>query len=120
MDRKALLRRYKETRRPMGVFRVCNKQSGRWFIGASVDVPAMLNRQRFQLEVGSHPNPALQREWKQLGADAFAFETLDLLAPPDEPGYDPRSDLRTLEAMWRERLTGLYGTGYHDETTPGV
>jgi hypothetical protein len=120
MDRRALQRQYRETRRPMGVFRVCNKQSGRWFIGASVDVPAMLNRQRFQLEMGSHPNPALQREWKQLGADAFAFETLDQLTLPEDPAYDPKPDLRTLEVLWRERLGALYGPGYHDETTAGV
>jgi hypothetical protein len=120
MDRKALLRQYRESPRPMGVFRVCHKQSGRWYIGASLDVPAMLNRQRFQLEAGTHPNPALQREWKRLGAEAFAFETLDTLAPPDAPGYDPKPDLRTLEALWHERLTSLYGAGYHDENTPGV
>lgn len=120
MDRKALQREYKETARPMGVFRVCNKQSNRWFIGASLDVPAMLNRQRFQLDMGSHPNPALQRDWKALGADAFAFETLDLLTPPAKPGYDPKADLRTLEAMWRTRLHELYGPGYHVESTPGV
>lgn len=116
MERKTLQREYRQTQRPMGIFRVCNKQSGRWYIGATVDVPAMLNRQRFQLEHGSHANPALQREWKELGADAFAFETLDVIEPPDAPGYDPRRDLRALEALWRERLKALHGAGYHDET----
>ncbi len=122
MDRKKQLKReYLETARPMGIFRVCHKDSNRWYIGASLDVPAMLNRQRFQLDAGSHPNGALQRDWKRLGADAFAFETLDRLEPPkDQPGYDPRKDLRTLEAMWHERLRALYGAGYHVENTPGV
>jgi hypothetical protein len=85
-----------------------------WFLGTSVDVPAMLNRQRFQLDAGSHPNPALQRDWKQLGAAAFVFETLDLLTPPeDDPAYTPHGDLKTLEAMWRERLLETDGPGYH-------
>ncbi len=113
MDRKELSRKYRQAPRPMGVFRVSHKESGRWLIGASLDVPAMLNRQRFQLEAGSHPNATLQREWRQFGAEAFAFETLDLLAPREEPGWDPAADLRTLEALWRERLRQLYGPGYH-------
>ena len=33
----------------------------------------MLNRQRFQLDMGSHPNAALQRDWRQFGAEGFAF-----------------------------------------------
>ncbi len=121
MDRRELKRQYVETARPMGVFRVCHKETNRWYIGASLDVPAMLNRQRFQLEAGSHPNGALQRDFRRHGADAFAFETLDRLEPrKDQPAYDPRKDLRTLEAMWHERLHALYGAGYHDEKTPGV
>jgi hypothetical protein len=117
MNRKELQRQYKETRRPMGVFRVRNLRTGRWFLGASADVPAMLNRQRFQLDAGSHPNPALQRDWKDLGAEAFAFESLDLLAPPEnEPGYEPQGDLRALEAMWREKLRQTEGPGYHEES----
>ena len=112
MNRRELQRQYKETPRPMGVFRVRNTRSGRWFLGASPDVPAMLNRQRFQLEVGSHPNAALQRDWKESGAEVFAFETLDLLEPPDEPGYRPQDDLRALEGLWREKLAQTDGPGY--------
>ncbi len=104
----------------MGVYRVCDKQSGRWFIGASLDLGAALQRERFQLEVGTHPNPALQREWKRLGAGAFAFETLATLAPTARPGSDPRPELRKLEAVWRQRLQDLYGAGYNDETSSGV
>ena len=45
MDKKAVIRQYKETRRPMGVFQVRNKVDGKVMIGVSVDLPAMLNRQ---------------------------------------------------------------------------
>jgi len=116
MNRKELQRQYKETRRSMGVFRVRNVKNGRYFMGSSADISAMLNRQRFQLDAGSHPNSALQRDWKQLGAEAFVFEALDLLTSPDEPDYQPQGDLRTLEAMWRERLRQTEGPGYHEES----
>jgi len=56
MDKKALTRQYKETRRPMGVFQVRNTVDGKVMIGVSVDLPAMLNRQQSQLRMGGHPN----------------------------------------------------------------
>jgi hypothetical protein len=95
----------------MGVFCVRNLISRKAFVGSSVDLPAMLNRQRFQLEYGSHPNRALQRDWHELGPEAFSFETLDHLTPSAQPGYDPTEDLKTLEAMWRDTISqtgGLY------------
>jgi hypothetical protein len=104
VDRKARIREYKESFRPMGVFLVRNRESGRVLLGATADLPAMLNRQRFQLESGGHPDKELQRDWNELGADAFDFEVADTLEPPEEPGYDPAEDLKVLERMWAEKL----------------
>lgn len=104
MDRKALTRAYKEARRPMGVFRVRNTVQGRSLLGSSLDIPAMLNRQRFQLETGAHPSRPLQEDWVRLGSAAFVIEALDTLEPPDEGPHDPTEDLRTLEKLWREKL----------------
>jgi hypothetical protein len=112
MDRKARIRAYKETPRQMGVFRVRNTANGRSLIGSSVDFPAMLNRQRFQLGAGGHPDRALQKDWDECGPGAFEFETLDTLRPRDEPGFDPAADLRMLEQMWLEKLGRPGERGY--------
>jgi hypothetical protein len=112
MDRRARIREYKETPRPMGVYRVRNTANGKYLVGASADLPAMLNRQRFQLEAGSHPSRPLQRDWQEFGAAAFAFEILDTLAPSEEPGSDAAADLRVLEEMWRQKLALTDGPGY--------
>ncbi|MHB8080011.1 MAG: GIY-YIG nuclease family protein [Candidatus Krumholzibacteriia bacterium] len=113
MDRKALRREYQETPRPMGVFRVHNTANGKSFVGSSVDLPAMLNRQRAQLGFGGHPNRELQREWREMGAQAFAFEVLDTLKPREEPGWDPAGELRALEALWLEKLSPYDAQGYN-------
>lgn len=105
MDRKEQLRHYKETPRLMGVYLVRNTASGAGFIGSSVNIPGMLNRHRFQLEMGGHPNRVLQAQWDEVGDDAFLFEALDTLEPPTDPGYDPADDLATLEDMWLDRLS---------------
>jgi len=113
MDRKALIREYKEARRPMGVFQVRNVQDGRVYVGTSVDLPSMLNRQRAQLRMGAHPDKVLQADWQALGPDAFTLDILDTLDPPDEPGYDPAADLRTLEELWRAKVEAAGGAVYN-------
>lgn len=101
-----MLRRYKETPRPAGVFAVRNTVEGTMLIGVSTDLPGILNRQRFQLEMGSHPDKALQSDWNRLGPDAFVIEVLDQLEPPvEQAGYDARDELDALREMWFERLS---------------
>ena len=104
VDRKALVREYIETPRPAGVYRVRNTASGKSLVGSSPNLPGMLNRQRFRLEGDLHPDKELQADWNDLGPDAFTFETLDLLKPSDDPGYDSTEDLRALKEMWLEKL----------------
>ena len=113
MDRKARIREYKDTPRPIGVYRVRNTENGKSLVGSTVDLPAMLNRQRAQLKMGAHSNRALQKDWNELGSEAFAFEILDTLKPPDQTDYDPADDLRTLEEMWLEKLSPFDDRGYN-------
>jgi hypothetical protein len=120
MDRKALTRQYKETPRPMGVYVVRNTHSGKCFIGAARDLPAMLNSNRAQLRLGVHSNRGLQSDWNELGPDAFVFDVLDTLEPPDDqPDYDPADELRTLEQLWLERLSPFDERGYHARPREG-
>jgi len=104
-DRKAHIRKYKDTPRPAGIYRVRNTATRKSLIGSTNDLPGMLNRQRFQLESNSHPDKELQKDWSELGADCFEFETLDQMEPRDEPTYDPTEDLAVLKKMWIEKLT---------------
>ena len=113
MDRKDLIRQYKETSRPMGVYRVQNTIDDKSLVGVSADLTAILNRHQSQLKFGSHPNKRLQADWKTLGPDAFAFEVLDTLTPPDQPDYDPAEDLKVLETLWLEKLSPFDDRGYN-------
>jgi hypothetical protein len=113
MDRKAMIRSYRERRPAMGIFQVRNRRTGKVLIGATTDVPAMLNRQRAQLRLGVHPNRELQADWSALGDDAFAFEILDTITRPDHAVGDPREDLKLLETMWLQQLSPFGERGYH-------
>ena len=113
VNRKELIRQYKETRRPMGIFCVRNTSNGKILIGSSVDLPSRLNREQAQLRLGAHPNPELQKDWNALGAASFAFEALDTLIPPDGMDYDPAFDLGVLEQLWLDKLMPYGERGYN-------
>ncbi|MBL0939274.1 MAG: GIY-YIG nuclease family protein [Gemmatimonadaceae bacterium] len=105
MDRKALIRAYREHRPTMGVYCIRRRDTGRAFVGASVNVPAIFNRERLQLRFGAHGIASLQRDWNALGEEAFEFVLLDELDWPEgTPDYRPTDDLAALLAMWKERL----------------
>ena len=61
MDRKTRIREYKETRLPMGVFQIINKANGKMLIGSNVNLPAILNRRKTELNFGSHHNEVFKR-----------------------------------------------------------
>lgn len=116
MDRKAIKREYKEERRPMGIFQVLNSVSGKRLVGSSVDLPSMLNRQLAQLRFGAHTNRELQKDWNDLGAEAFKMEILDTLPPSEVPGYNPADDLKALEVLWLDKLQPYGEAGYNSRT----
>jgi hypothetical protein len=105
MDRKALIRDYKQRRPPAGVYRVRNTVTGRSLVAASRNLPAILNRHQAQLRMSAHPSKRLQADWAEHGPESFVFEVLDTLPPRDDPTYDPVPDLTVLEDMWLERLS---------------
>jgi hypothetical protein len=120
MDKKTLIREYKGTRRPMGVYCIRNTVNGKLFVGKSTDLPSILNRQRGQLRSGSHPNPTLQKDLIEYGAEAFEVEVLDTLEVPDQADYDPSADLRILEQMWLDKLSPFGNRGYNPEPKRAV
>ena len=96
----------------MGVLLVRNKAGNRFQVRATQNLQGGLNRIRFELTYATSLNRELVRDWKVLGPSAFEIEVLDELEPKDVPGWDPKSDLEELEAMWRARLVAEGATPY--------
>jgi hypothetical protein len=115
MNKKALTREYKESRRPMGVYQIRNTANGKLLVGVSVDLTSILNRHQWDLRMGGHRNRELQKDWAEFGAEAFEFEVLDTLTPPEQPDYDPKDDLRALEELWLDKLLPFDERGYNSK-----
>ena len=97
----------------MGIYQIKNKANGKMLIGSNVNLPAILNRFKAELKMGSCRNIVLQKEWKQFGPEMFEFKELELLEPADDPAYDPAEDLHVLEELWMEKLSPFGDKGYN-------
>lgn len=113
MDRKQELKRLaKETKTDAGVFQVRNTQNGKVWVKSTRDLKT-INGQRFGLELGSHINKELQKEWSQYGKDAFTFEVLEVLEKKETGYFDLKDELKKLEEKWLERLQPYGDRGYN-------
>jgi len=114
-DRKDLVREYKKAPKTMGVYLIRNVENGKCYVASSRDIRARHNRHRMNLKMNDERVgvEALQADWNALGADAFVFETVDVLEPSPEPGYDPDEDLQVLEDLWLEKLQPFGDNGYN-------
>jgi hypothetical protein len=113
-NQKALKKTYQQAQRPIGIWQIRNLVNDKVLIGAAMNLPGIINRQKFQLQMGNHPNKALQADWNELGSERFAFEILDEITPNNELGYDYRSELRCLEDLWLENLAPFGEQGYNE------
>jgi hypothetical protein len=114
-ENKRLKKQFQETPRALGVFLIRNTTDDRIFLGPGIDLRGTINRHRFQLTNGSHPNKELQRDWARLGPDKFAFEILEELMPRNEPSFDARRELEFMEEMWLEKLSPFDERGYNQK-----
>lgn len=104
----------------MGIYQIKNKGNGKILIGASVNLPAILNRLKAELMMGSCRNIVLQEEWKQFGPEMFEFKELEILEPTDDPAHDPAEELRVLEELWIEKLSPFGDKGYNKQLKTGA
>ncbi len=102
--RKELNKEYVERVKPAGVYQVRNLTNDKVFLGSSLNLEGPLNRHKFMLKIGSHPNKALQQDWNDLGPEQFAFEILEEVQRKDDPNFNLKDELELLEMIWIEKL----------------
>ncbi|MGE0085363.1 MAG: GIY-YIG nuclease family protein [Desulfococcaceae bacterium] len=113
MNRKELIKQYKQTTQPMGVYQIQNRRNGKLFIGSTKNLPGKLNSHKFQLNNGVHTNKEMQKEFNEIGEEGFSFDILDCLKPKEDLNYDYTEELKTLEEMWMEKLQPFNEKGYN-------
>jgi group I intron endonuclease len=113
-SRKDLNREYKERVKPAGVYQIKNIANGKVLLGSSLNLEGPLNRHKFMLKIGSHPNKALQKDWDELGTEQFVFEILEEVQQrKDDPNFNLKDELTLLEMIWLEKLQPVGERGYN-------
>lgn len=116
--RKELKDEYKQLKFRMGVFQIRNVVNGKIYIEGSVNLDAIWNRHRTELNFGGHRNTTLQKEWKEFGEENYKFEVLSEIEHREGESIDYKKELTLLEKMYIEELQPFGDKGYHNPPTP--
>jgi DNA-binding HxlR family transcriptional regulator len=113
--RREIKRAVKQSTPPMGIYQIRCSVNGRSYVAASCNLDGERNSRLFQLRMGKVVfSPELQKDLAAFGPQAFEFEVLAVLEPP-EPGRDPERALAALELAWLEKLRPFGERGYNSE-----
>ena len=112
-SRKDIHREYKERVKPSGIYQIKNMANGKVLLGSSLNLEGPLNRHKFMLKIGSHPNKSLQKDWDELGPEQFVFEILEEVKVIDSPNFNLNDELTLLEEIWLEKLQPFGERGYN-------
>jgi group I intron endonuclease len=104
MDKSEIKRAYKQSKRPMGVYRIRNSENDKVYVGFATDLEARFNRHKIELKFGNHRNKELQKLWNSFGESAFEFEILDVLDQEEGTQASPDEELHLLTEMWIQKL----------------
>lgn len=104
---------YKQKKFKVGVFQIRNIINNKIYIESSVDLDAIWNRHKFQLNNSLHPNTELQKDWTNSGQDSFLYEILSEIKQEENKTIDYRKEAKKLELMFIEDLQPFHEKGYN-------
>lgn len=116
MDKRTELKQeYKNRPKNMGVYQIRNTVNGKIYVCSSPNLDATLNRFKMEIKFGWrwNDNRGMIKEMNEFGPEKFVIEVLDQLKPEEDPLYDGKEDLKTLEALWLEKLQPYDDRGYN-------
>ena len=104
MEKETAKKAYKQTQRPMGIYRIAAAGHDILYVGSSTDVQARINRHKAELKFSNHRNREMQEAWNSLGESAFSFEVLDVLEHEENSPAKPAEELEVLLNMWIRKI----------------
>ena len=109
--RKELLEQYKQIKTYIGIIQIKNNVNGKIFIDTCSNLKNRWFTLKWNLDMGRHPNSKLQKDWNELGQDAFAYEVLE--KKEADKVDDIRWELKKMKKKWLEKLQPYGDKGYN-------
>ncbi len=116
INKKQISKEYKQQKQPAGIYAVHNKIDNKMYIGTSKNLPAVLRRFEFTLQMESFPYQDLVDDYKKHGKKYFEVKILDELELKNETEKEIDTELMSLEEMWIEKLKSEEVTFYNKKT----
>ncbi|MCR8644318.1 GIY-YIG nuclease family protein [Paenibacillus sp. N1-5-1-14] len=111
--RKEMVEEYKQIKTYMGVIQITNKVSGKIFIESFPNLKNKWSSMQAQLQMGTFMNLELQKDWKELGEEAFTFEVLEQKEADDIT--DMKWERKKMKKPWLEKLQPYGDRGYNKQ-----
>lgn len=93
----------------MGVLSVKNTETEKQLIQGSLNLEALVNKIKFQLNGGQSANSELQKDWKEFGNDVFTFEFIHIIEAQENSYINYRQEISKAEKMLISEIkTALY------------
>ena len=97
----------------------CSGNQRRW-IKSTVDLEGIKNRFRFAISIQGSPDPAMNNEWKQYGAESFSLVVLEeLKMKEDQTAKEFAEDIKQLLKLWLENEASRSGQEEKDGNRNG-
>jgi hypothetical protein len=104
-SRKEMTAAYKERKTLGGVYAIKNLKNGKIHLEVTANLQSSQNRFEFSRNTGSCVTPLLQKDWKDYGAENFAFEILEKIEMKDtQTPKEFQEDLKILYDLWTEKI----------------
>ncbi|WEK69536.1 MAG: GIY-YIG nuclease family protein [Candidatus Chryseobacterium colombiense] len=104
-----LRERAKDHKITMGIISVKNTVTGKQFIQGSLNLEALVNKIKFQLNSGQFTNSELQKDWKEFGNDVFTFEFIHIIDNHENSYINYRQEISKAEQILISEIkTALY------------
>lgn len=109
--RKELQEQFKQIKTYMGIIQITNTVSGKIFISSCSNLKNRWLTIQSQLVMGRYANFQLQKDWSELGEEAFTYEVLE--EKETDEVTDMRWELKQMEKPWLEKLQPYGDRGYN-------
>lgn len=118
IKRKEIIKNYKDTPIPMGVYQLKNLKNGKILVGSTKNLHAQWGKYLLGFKLNACPIKELQDAWNELGEQGVSFEVIDTLDPKKDapPKYNYANDLTILKELWIEKLQPFGDRGYNEDT----
>jgi hypothetical protein len=102
MNRKEIIKEYKEKKQTGAVYKITNTVNGKYLIDHSPNLRSVHSHFQFALNVGNAFDLKLKKDWKEFGGEAFKLEILEELEQrEDQSQAEFMEELKTLEQLLR-------------------